>query len=233
MGNTACWAVDAGSTATVVMIPADQSERGKSSTDCAEPLEPKLGAAVPSEKAVLSVLMPPAANLELVIMMERELGHNIGLSLDALDGMAAFVDDITFGAVRFWNNSNPPHMHLKVHDRIVGVNNIRGQPIKLLNELKTSTTWVLTVQRPILIHVVLTFGRPLGLDLKYAPQGRTLLICDIGEGAIKEWNEGPREFKVQRNDRILMINGNMGVAPWLLELPANSSTLVLSILHFE
>lgn len=202
---------------------AESTERrGVLATDLPEPEPPESASAV----------MPPLLNMELVIMLEREIHAHMGLQLDSMDGFSAFVDDIHPGAIHAWNCYHPPHMNLQVHDRIVGVNGIRGDPSRLLQEMKTSTQWVLTIQRPTLMHIVV--GASLGLDLKYSPQGRSLLIAEVHDGTIKQWNESAQFFKVEKNDRIVEVNGFSGPATALLCPPTNSTdTLALCILHFD
>lgn len=173
----------------------------------------------------------PLTNAELVIMLERRIDDHMGLHLDSMDGFSAFVDDILPGAVRVWNCFHPPHMNLQVYDRIVEVNGVRGEPSRLLDEMKASTLWVLTIQRPTLIRVVVRAS--LGLDLKYSPKGRTFLISEVNDGTVKEWNQGPQEFKVQRNDRIVGISGAGGTLPGRLSSAAESEILTLAILHYD
>merc|ERR1719277_1015644 len=146
--------------------------------------------------------------------MTRNPQDNIGLNLDALDGVSAFVDDIIPGAVQTWNSTHSLSEGLQVHDRVKSVNGVRGETDKLLSELKSTTVWKLSVHRPEEIRVVVDCKKhpSLGLDLKYSPNGNTLLIADFGEGAIKEWNKGPQQVKIKQFDRIVSINGVRGPA---------------------
>jgi hypothetical protein len=189
-------------------------------------------------KSTSSTAQPAGGKLPqtLEFILTRNPQENIGLNLDALDGVSAFVDDIIPGAVQAWNKTHSSQEGLKVHDRIKAVNGVRGETDKLLSELKSTTVWKLSVHRPEEIRVVVDCRKhpSLGLDLKYSPNGNTLLIADLGEGAIKEWNktvELPKQ--VNKFDRIVAINGIRGTARSLLESAANSDGLDLIILHYE
>lgn len=175
--------------------------------------------------------MPPT----LMMKINRNPDMNIGLNLDALDGSTAYVDNIIPGAVQGWNTGRPEKECLKISDRIVAVNGVQGDTDKLLSELKATTTWNIAVLRPFEMRVVVDCKRfpSLGLDLKYSPNGNTLLISDLGDGAIKEWNTGPQDLKVARFDRIVAINGVRGSAKSLLEAAASVEVLDLVILHYD
>merc|ERR1712061_427907 len=98
------------------------------------------------------------------------------------------------------------------------INGVRGITNKLLEEMRRSSTWNLAVERPceIRIRVDCEMSPNLGLDLKYSPNGGSLLISNIGEGAIKEWNKtAPKQ--IAPRDRIVEINGRRGTAQDLLE----------------
>eukprot|EP00405_Crypthecodinium_cohnii_P024613 CAMPEP_0206488226 /NCGR_PEP_ID=MMETSP0324_2-20121206/42252_1 /ASSEMBLY_ACC=CAM_ASM_000836 /TAXON_ID=2866 /ORGANISM="Crypthecodinium cohnii, Strain Seligo" /LENGTH=241 /DNA_ID=CAMNT_0053967141 /DNA_START=202 /DNA_END=927 /DNA_ORIENTATION=+ len=171
-----------------------------------------------------------AINFTLV----RDSKVNIGLNLDALDGVTAFVDDVVPGAVESWNSSHPPHERLQVYDRILTVNNIKTDTDSMLAELKVATNWKLCVIRPteVQVSVDCTMHPSLGLDLKYSPNGNTLLISELGEGAIKEWNKNST-MQITRFDRIVGINGVRGGARSLLQTAADCESLQLAILHYE
>lgn len=181
------------------------------------------------------VVDPDSHGDEVIILMQHEVGDDIGLNLDTLDGCASFVDGIMPGSIKRWNATHPPNLHLSVHDRIVQANGMCGAKFNLFQELSAAAFWTLTIQRPVRIHIIVNFQQftSLGLDLKCAPSGHTLLISEIRDGAIKEWNAGPQQQKVQKNDRIFEVNGATGTARELLKAVAYFDNLVLAILHYS
>lgn len=205
----------------------DLEAEGDLETDFDGELEPDEGPDIDCEAAYVAedFVADPPYNVarELTLTVERDRSDIIGLGLDTLDARAVFVEGIDPGAIKTWNETQPSDMRLMVNDRIVGVNGItRGRTHKLLSEMKNTCVWMLTVQRPVQILVVIDREQcpVLGLELEYAPLGRNLLICEVRDGAIKDWNAGPQELKVKRNDRIVKINGSEGRAEMLLSLAA-------------
>jgi len=172
----------------------------------------------------------------MAVKIVRAQDMNIGLNLDGLDGETAFVDNIIPGSVEDWNNSHDAKERLQVHDRIVKVNGIAGETDKILAELKASYNWTLVILRPMEVTVSVDCKRfpSLGLDLKYSPNGNTLLIANLGDGPIEEYNrEAPQAAKIIKNDRIVAINGTRGGARKLLDCASRAESLDLTILHYD
>merc|ERR1740121_618992 len=101
--------------------------------------------------------------------------------------------------------------------------------------MKQSATWSLVIQRPIQMQVTVTAEKAisLGLDLKYSPNGRSLLIDEVlADGGIKRWNEEHPDKQVKALDRVIQINGKVGTAKDLLDSAANKTCLDLVILRY-
>lgn len=171
---------------------------------------------------------------EFRVHVERSLEANIGLNLDALDEESAFVDGILPGAIQAWNDEHPDEPQLRRYDRILGVNVFRGHTDCLLREMRQSASWDLAVQRPAEVRISVDCARnpKLGLDLKYSPNGGSLLISNIGEGAIEDWNAASDSYQIGRHDRIVEVNGVRGTARQLLDTATNVATLDLVVMHF-
>lgn len=249
MGNTACCcAKDAGT--KVTLVPADLRRDHQdlapngagSSAECYK--EPDFAKEPERRPSVLPPAPPPRSDppevaprhgeKDVLLTLSRDAKEEIGLNLDTLDGHSAFVDAIVPGAIQGWNEAHPPDMQLKANDCIVGANGIRGDPARLLQELKNSTEWKLAVRRPVEVRVTVESHKApaLGLDLKYSPNGRSLLVSSIADGAIREWNFLHLDHPVTTNDRIIEINGVQGSARELLEAAVNVNRLDLTILHY-
>lgn len=184
------------------------------------------------ERPELVMLKPRKG--ELAVFVSRPPEAPIGLNLDALEDNATFVDDILKGAIQTWSESHPKDEHLHRYDRIVGINAVRGSTNQLLSEMRQTVDWHLIVQRPTTISVSVDCEKnpTLGLDLKYSPNGVSLLVANIGEGAIKEYNKIGK-IPVAPNDRIVEINGVRGTARRLLEAATDVDSLDLEVLHYR
>lgn len=171
---------------------------------------------------------------ELEVIIDLRPGASIGLNLDALQDEQAFVDGITAGFIQEWNADKPRDRQLCPYDSIVGINGFRGDTKELLNEMRDTSQWCLIVRRPVelAISVDCDSSPTLGLDLKYSPNGRSLLIASIGEGSIRERNLRHAQ-QIRPGDRIVEVNGQRGTAKQLLEAASNVDTLELVIVHFE
>jgi len=172
---------------------------------------------------------------EFIVRIERSLETNIGLNLDALDEESAFVDGILPGSIEAWNQAHPSDPRLQQYDRILGVNGLRGHTDTLLREMRQNAVWDLVVHRPIEVKISVDCAKnpTLGLDLKYSPNGGSLLISTVSEGAIREWNQSSSSScKVGKHDRVIEVNGVRGTARQLLDTATNVTTLDLVILHF-
>jgi hypothetical protein len=171
----------------------------------------------------------------LHISLDRTYEHNIGLNLDALDEQTAFVDGVLPGAIDTWSRNNPGLPTLQAHDRIAAVNGAHGDTDRLLREMRLSTHWSLVVDRPLEVKLRVDCRKfpSLGLDLKYSPNGGTLLIAGIAEGAIKDWNKNTAGPKIEPRDRIVEVNGIRGTARKLLDTATDVNELTLTVLHYQ
>jgi len=165
--------------------------------------------------------------------IRRNPSEPIGLDIDLIDGLSAVVVDIKEGAIKSWNERNP-ELALRLNDRVVDVNGSRGDANNLVTRLKSDTTWVLQVQRPSEFPVSINRADApsLGMDLRYAPNGTTLMITQVGDGPMQDWNRQHPEKVVHRHDRIIQLNGVRGSPHDLLQASEDAETLDLVIVHY-
>jgi len=199
---------------------------------------PRPPAEAPDTREPQQISSPPMntdAPQQLCFVLERRAEESIGLNLDAVDESAPFVDDVLAGSIMDWNKGRAPEQQLNIYDRIVEVNDVRGNTNSILAAMKGSATWKLVVQRPMKMQVTVHAEKAisLGLDLKYSPNGRSLLIDEVlAEGGIKRWNEENPHLQVKALDRVIQINGRVGTAKDLLDSAANQNSLELVILRY-
>lgn len=167
------------------------------------------------------------------VTIPRSRNTNIGLDTDLIDDQSVMVVAIKSGVFQSWNDANP-NRAIKLHDRIVEVNGVRDNTTVMINTLKQEAHWKLQVQRPkeFSIELMRTKTPSLGLDLRYAPNGTSLLIRDIGEGPVLDWNTANPDRKVCKHDRIIELNGTRGTPQQILEASVGISQMDITILHY-
>lgn len=168
------------------------------------------------------------------LQIERAAGETIGINLDVTDGVSLVVVDILPGSIQAWNKAHEHSAHLEINDRIVEANGASGDADKMLSALKQNVVWELVVQRPVLLRAVVSRqgALSLGVDLRYAPNGNTLLISEVEDGPMKDWNACSTTGKVKKFDRIIEVNGVRGTSQHLLQAGMDKEELDMRILHY-
>merc|ERR1712039_793485 len=114
-----------------------------------------------------------------------------------------------------------------------------GNVHDIIHELKTAASWEMKVQRPIQMHVTVAVKRgpgpndTLGLDVKYAPNSKSLLITDTMNGPLGDWNSANPDQPVFQNDRICEINGARGEPQEMIAACAGAKTLTMLVIHYR
>mmetsp|Transcript_89377 Transcript_89377/g.266596 ORF Transcript_89377/g.266596 Transcript_89377/m.266596 type:complete len:143 (-) Transcript_89377:207-635(-) len=113
------------------------------------------GADLSAEMVMNSAGSPPAAAMsadepgkgtEFIVRIDKSGGSKLGVDVDHQDGVTLLIDAVTGGLVEAWNIQNPK-LALKQGDRIVEVNNFRGQVTELVDECKKNKMLVMKVIR--------------------------------------------------------------------------------------
>lgn len=198
-----------------------------------QPPPPAPPPAIVSKKENGSALSPYGPGSVFAATIVRSEEDPIGLDIDLIDGISAVVVDIKEGAVKSWNEKNPEHA-LQVNDRIVEVNGQRREANSMVSRLKSDTTWAVQVQRPVEFAVSISRADTpsLGMDLRYAPNGTTLMITQVGEGPMQEWNKKHPDKAVCKHDRIIQLNKVRGTPTQLLQASEDSETLNMIVIHY-
>jgi len=196
-------------------------------------MQPLAVAAAPfkKEQGSLTSLYGPGSTFSVTIV--RSSSEPIGLDIDLIDGLSAVVVDVKEGAVQNWNERNPESA-LKLNDRIIEVNGARLESNSIVARLKSDTTWVLQVQRPseFAVSISRADAPSLGMDLRYAPNGSTLMITQVGDGPMQDWNTAHPEKVVNKHDRIIQLNGVRGTPTSLLQASEDAENLSMVIVHY-
>jgi hypothetical protein len=166
--------------------------------------------------------MPSAYTIDL----DRSSGTRLGMSILEHVGQTLLITAVTGGLCADWNSTHRGQdTHVKPGDRIVGVNGVRGDTHFLLEECKKNQVLNMAIQRPPCrelapgIHSVTldkSGGMKLGIDISQH-DSRTLLVTEIRDGLMKEWNRENPCHAVRPGDRIIKVNSCQNSATKLME----------------
>jgi len=149
---------------------------------------------------------------------------SLGLQLDAADRTTLYICAMVGlnGPVAAYNATVGEDEQISVGDYIYAVNGIQGSAVKMLSRLQSTLVLDLEVRKPLLWTVVLPreAKQPVGLELSFAKEGRSLVVDKVTEGPCVQWNEENPHLGVQRYDHIISINGVEGETSVLLEVLA-------------
>lgn len=178
----------------------------------------------------------PEPGAEFTIQVSREPGDSIGMDLDLIDGVTPLVVSTKAGTIQDWNDTHPKLM-VKVGDKILDVNGVKGSTRQIISTLKEDGTWRIRLQRPRVLKLDISkIGKnsapSLGLGLSYAKHGTSLLVGEVNEGPVLDWNLKNPEFQVQAQDRIVELNGTKGNAVELLKCSEGCEKLKMTVLHY-
>lgn len=242
-GQTCCAEGNVEEKATMARIRSqsawseDVVESGSPGADPSAAMKPLVGEDAPAKPALAGEgdgeEVPPGSTFQVTI--ERSPADVIGINLDVTDGVALQIVDILPGAVQAWNESRSGQTRLQVHDRIIEANGANGDSDVILAALKQSLSWHLIVQRPVEIRATVDRDgtSSLGMDLRYAPNGSSLMILKVEAGPIQDWNSRPQAYKISKFDRIVEVNGRRGTSKDLLDAGKELDQLKMVVLHYE
>jgi hypothetical protein len=172
----------------------------------------------------------------------------VGLSLDGSSGQYLQIQKVNEGLIQSWNLENP-YQALNPGDKIYGINSIRGDPQRMIQETGRADSAILTVQvvranqrvaqppgmympQPrseftIRLNIA---NRKMGLSLD-CDDGKTLLITDVKDGPITDWNRSNPAQQVGAGCRILAVNGQSGSPQVLLEETQRGGNIEIKLLR--
>lgn len=169
-----------------------------------------------------------------IVLPDRMAGEELGLYLNIAAGHSLLVEGVNEdeGLVNRFNISNPDK-RVKVGDRITDVNDINGNALLLLDEIRSQKRLAIKVVREFSegFSVVIPHreaGEELGLYLDLE-DGKSLLIEGMNEGLLDRWNISNPEQRVKVGDRIMDINGINGNASLMLDELTSKKSLVIQI----
>lgn len=173
------------------------------------------------------------------ITLDRSSGCRLGMSILEHVEQTLLVTDVTRGLVQEWNslNETEPQLQVRPGDRIIVVNGVRGNTRQLLDMCKNNQVLHMSLLRPPakelapgvwLVVLDKTGGMKLGIDISQH-DGRTLLVTEVREGLVQEWNRENPLHQVMPGDRIIKVNSCQNSAQKLLNECRKNSVLRIAI----
>ncbi|CAE8645791.1 unnamed protein product [Polarella glacialis] len=213
--------------------------------------EPVLPAVVPSRAAevvdlrsefapapaVESLKSPAAAGATLAVELDRSgTVQDIGLGLDSTDEELCIIKEISEGMVMNYNKTCPAGKAIKIYDRIISFNGCLTGSLteftELLADLEDEETLTMEVVQPTETRVLIQKPGEFGMILNYKRASVGLLIKDICDGLLNDWNLANPDTPIQSGDLIVAVNGVTDNALSLLEQIKESSAPVLTVMRY-
>jgi len=163
------------------------------------------------------------------IRFEKLPDEKLGIEIETLDRETVLILEIKAGAFRRWNKDNQDRL-VSIGDKITEVNGVAGDPVKMLQELKSNSMLNLEIKRCKVVQVQLKLeGRDLGMSLVASSNCATIMVKTILPGAISEWNAKNTSSQVQEGDRIYMVNNQYRNLSKVLENLQSFDILTMSV----
>jgi len=170
---------------------------------------------------------------QFTVNLEKSAGKPMGADVDGSCGKMGYVCIIMKdGIFAEYNRTATPEKQLRLGDYITKVNGIQGNSLSMLDCLKKDNKFEVTMQRPVLFTIAISrkdAKTPLGVTLAERPSGNSLLIKEVINGPVMEWNNKHPEQEVKAGDRIVAVNRKGGKVKQLIDASKVGAQLQLTI----
>lgn len=170
---------------------------------------------------------------QFTIHLEKSGGKSMGADMDVSCGKMGYVCIIMKdGVIAEYNRTALQEKQLRVGDYITKVNGIENNSLSMLDCLKKDTKFEVTIRRPILFTIAVCkkdAKAQLGVTLIERPSGNSLLIKEVVQGPVMEWNKMHPEQEVKAGYRIVAVNGKGGNVTELIDASKMGTQLRLAI----
>mmetsp|Transcript_62198 Transcript_62198/g.115438 ORF Transcript_62198/g.115438 Transcript_62198/m.115438 type:complete len:241 (+) Transcript_62198:98-820(+) len=176
---------------------------------------------------------PPASPSEFRVEMAKDAEGMTGLVIATTQGMVIVAKEPD-GPARLWNENNPPHVQIRIGDRVLEVNDASDSPSDILHTMRQSKRLKMRLRHSTVFSVLLDKeGHGLGLALDETNDDIDMLHLRgiAARGVVSDWNAAHPNRCIQVNDRIVRVNGLQGDADGMLECLRSNSKLELDILR--
>lgn len=156
--------------------------------------------------------------------MKKTPSEKLGLDLDIISRTYAQVCEVQPGAIQTYNQTSTAE-EVKYGDCIVEVNGVYGDAKSMAKVMKEEKSLNIVFRRGNEYTVTIeTKSHPHGLKFAHTSRSVSLVISEMQEGPVTEWNDANPDRRVSIGDRIVAFNGNR-MAPADLMSEINDSTL--------
>lgn len=161
----------------------------------------------------------------------KAAGDTWGIEADPMDGAVMEVCVIRDGLISKYNASvKDENEQMKLGDYIVSINGVKGDTDAMVTVMQKPSRKTVSVRRLKTWEVNLKqSGAALRPCMNRASNGRTLLIVDADDKIFKDWNLANPDLDIQKNDRILMINGIDSESEKMMEQVEQASDLKILV----
>lgn len=164
---------------------------------------------------------PDESCADFVVQLQNPHFKALGVELDTQAISLVYVNDVKDGVVQAYNRTAKPESRLRPGQFIVKVNGVEGLASDMVDEMNRLANLRLLVRQPFTMCVAIDKksqkGLLAGVDFVKKSAVCCLLINQLGEGPIEEWNTENPDREVRVGDRIIAVNGQKGKAADLLK----------------
>lgn len=156
---------------------------------------------------------PPGLDSTFHISFRRSPELPLGLDLDTQHECCVYVVDVKFGPFQFYNLNHRETERLMPGYFITEVNGRTLDSEELVEALNKETHLDLRIRRSVEMTVAVDKkDRRASLGLVFAAKGalNNLLIKEVMEGPVWDWNNSHPGLAVQAGDRVVAINSHRG-----------------------
>jgi hypothetical protein len=156
-----------------------------------------------------------------------------GLTLYTTDMSVCLVREVQQGLLVFTANLSET-IKVRPLDSLLSVNGIAGSANQLISMMQEATgATELALRRPQELHVSIRKGDGLGVSLNHIPDSVGLIVSEINQGSVKDWNDANPDFAVKVGMRIVSVNGTSAAPEILFEHLDSSDVLDLKLLSWQ
>merc|ERR550532_1926598 len=159
---------------------------------------------------------PPAPCSEVRMTIEKGAEKGYGLDLDIQDAATLFVLGVHTGPFQAYHEScTLSEDQIRKLDFITMVNGVSGDAARMVEQFKTHDKLELLVRHPQEMVALIdnSDSGPLGISFVKKPVGEHLVIVQVDDGPIRDWNcRQPVNNRIQAGDRIVAVSGQGGKA---------------------
>mmetsp|Transcript_87403 Transcript_87403/g.168223 ORF Transcript_87403/g.168223 Transcript_87403/m.168223 type:complete len:198 (+) Transcript_87403:104-697(+) len=138
--------------------------------------------------------------------VEVSKGNNgmLGLQIVPEDNVLRVAWLESKGGVSDFNSANKTDA-VEVGDFIISVNGVKGTAREMLEEAQRAASLKLTLSRSRMFRAKFYKNGPLGVT--FGLFARTLVVQNIADGPVKEWNDANVLYTIQPGDLVIEVNG--------------------------